>query len=115
MLTLKRAFELIDAAVQYAHEQSLQVAIVVVDRGGHMIACARDDHAAYFTVGAAEKKAVTSVSFNMATHRLLQIAQSDAVLLGAISSDSALSVLPGGVPIHIDGSIVAGLGVAGAH
>ena len=115
MLTLIRAFDLVNAAFQYAREQSLQVAVVVVDRGGRIIACGRDDRASYFTIGAAEKKAVTSTSFGIPMHRLLQMAQADPILLGAVSGDSTLSVLPGGVPILVDGAIVAALGVAGAH
>ena len=115
MFTLTRALDVINAAIQAARKQDLSVGVVIVDRGGRTIASARDDRAAYFTIDAAGKKAVTSICFEMPTHRLLQIAQGDPVLLSAASGDSTLSVLPGGLPIQMDGAIVAAIGVAGAH
>lgn len=114
-LTLDVALDLINAAIQAGRERGIPLAAAVLDIGGHVVASARSEQSGFINLEAAQRKATTSVSFRAPTHALLQMIKDDAVLLQSVIADSRLSVLPGGVPIMVDGALVGALGVAGGH
>ena len=114
-LTLDQALKLIDHARGAGAAQGLSVAAAVVDAGGRLIACARGDGVGYVHTAVAERKAATAVNFKAPTHALLEMLKADPVALAAVMSETTLCALPGGFPIVVEGVLIGGFGVAGAH
>lgn len=114
-LTLGKALELINAAVRTGGDEGVPVAVAVVDRGGRVVAAARDERSGFINLDVARRKAVASVNFGAPTGAVLDMIKTDALLFSAVTAESELSVLPGGVPIVVDGALIGALGVAGGH
>jgi uncharacterized protein GlcG (DUF336 family) len=86
------------------------VSVTVVDRDGIVIVQQRADTATGATVQVSLSKAVAAVGFQMPTSAIQDYAKTNP---GAIYIQG-FSILPGGLPISLDGSVVAGIGVSGA-
>jgi glc operon protein GlcG len=114
-LTLDGALSVIHAAIQAGREQGVPVAAVVVDTGGRLVAAARGDLAGYISLEVAQRKATAAVTFRAPTHDLLEMVKGDAILLASLMKEPELSLLPGGLPIMVDGALLGGLGIAGGH
>ncbi len=93
----------------------MPVAVAMVDGGGRLLAAARSEQAGFIHLQVAERKAVTAVNFKMPTHALLEMLKGDPVALTAVMNEPTLCLLPGGFPVPVDGTPVAGLGIAGGH
>jgi len=111
-LTLDGALKVAEAAREKARELDLKVTIAIVDTGGHLVLLHRDGSGCH-TVSVAQAKARTAAS--MGRH--------SAMLSGAISNSEhandlslygGLTVLPGGVPLIVNGHRVGGIGTSGA-
>ena len=114
-IDLAQARLLVDAALEAAQAEQLPIAVVVTDPAGHLVLAARADGARSFAVDAATRKAVTAGGFGAPTHGLAQWAQRDASFAAAFVGSPTLTLLPGGLPIALDGETVGGLGVAGGR
>jgi uncharacterized protein GlcG (DUF336 family) len=115
-LTLELARRLIDAAEQEATRQSLKLSFVVVDAGGHVVATARMDGAAWITPEVALGKAWTAAAFGAPSDAQGQKAKDLVAFAGAISAATHGRYTPqiGGLPIVVDGSAAGGMGASGA-
>ena len=109
------ALQLVQAAVRIGSERQMPIAVVVVDGGGRPLASARSQDAGYINLTIAERKAVAAVNFKVPTHAVLQMIKEDSLLLGAVTSESSISILPGGLPIVVGGVVVGAIGIAGGH
>jgi uncharacterized protein GlcG (DUF336 family) len=112
---LATAQGLVRKAVEAAQAQELPIAVVVVDRGGHVVASARMDGAAFLMHDVAKKKATFSAAMGAPTHMIVEMAQGDQVLAFAFSGDEQVVALPGGLPIAGDSGPIGGIGVSGGH
>jgi len=103
------------AALQYAGEVHVQVAVAVVDSGGQMIAFLRSPQAPFHCSDIAQDKAYTAVSFKLATHRWSALAKefSPAVMDG-LRQRQRMVMFGGGFPIMVAGECVGAIGVSGA-
>ncbi|MDX2130526.1 MAG: heme-binding protein [Planctomycetota bacterium] len=112
VLTLDGAQRVLAAAVAEARAKHAGGAIAVVDDGGHLIVFQRLD--ATFPAGAEVSigKARTAATFRKPTK-----AFEDALNAGrfALAGVQQMTPLQGGIPIVIDGHVVGGIGVSGAH
>jgi uncharacterized protein GlcG (DUF336 family) len=113
-LTYSRAAELVSKSLASAEKQSAKVAVVVVDRGGHIVAAGRMDGVGYFNIDAARGKAAASANFGAPTHAVAHMAGQDPLLSGALHAAPGLVILPGGFPIMDGAEIVGGIGAAGS-
>ena len=109
-LTLSAAKEAADVAMSSALAKGYPVSVSVVDRDGVVIVQQRADTATGATVQVSLSKAVAAAGFQMPTSAIQDYAKSNP---GAIYIQG-FSILPGGLPITLDGSVVAGIGVSGA-
>lgn len=109
------ALQLVQAAVRIGSERKMPIAVVVVDGGGRPLASARSEDAGFINLPIAERKAIASVNFRAPTHGVLQMIKEDPLLLGVVTSDASISVLPGGLPIVVGGVLVGAIGIAGGH
>jgi len=109
-LTMESALRIAQAAIAQCRKEGVQVAVTVVDRGGHPQVILRDVLAMDITVEISKQKAHTAMAFNAPLSQLedrftkpFQVAKIDGLVISA-----------GGIPINIGGSILGGIGVSGA-
>ena len=112
-LTPEVALEMALAAQASCRENGYQVTVAVVDRMGVTQVLLRDRFAGQHTPESAQRKAATAVSFRAATLELAENTGPHSPQSGARHIDGVL-MLGGGIPVTVSGSIVAGIGVAGA-
>jgi uncharacterized protein GlcG (DUF336 family) len=108
--TLEIAKGLIDAAHAEARRRHVKVAAAVVDKAGHLIACARMDGASFITMELARRKATTAACFGVALSTFVDMVKTDSFIPTALGSVADLILLPGAVPV---GS--GALGISGGH
>jgi uncharacterized protein GlcG (DUF336 family) len=107
------ALEAAQAALKQCRTDGFQVAVVVVDRFGQPQVLLRDRYAGLPAADTATRKAYTALGFHAATSDLAKSIKSG-------SMDSGLARLPhvamlaGGLVIEAGGTVLGGIGVAGA-
>jgi len=109
-LTLETALRIAQAAIVECRKEGVQIAVTVVDRGGHAQVVLRDVLAMDITLPVSKQKAHTAMAFNSPLSELqnlftrpYEVAKLDGLIMSA-----------GGIPINIGGSILGGIGVSGA-
>jgi len=109
-LSMDLAVKLAKASIDACRKQSLNVAVTVIDRGGHPQVVLRDTLAMDLTLAISRQKAYTAMSFNSPTSQL------EGRFPGAYSVPKVdgLLIAAGGLPITAGGSIIGGVGVSGA-
>jgi uncharacterized protein GlcG (DUF336 family) len=107
------ALEMAQAALASCRSGGYQVTVAVVDRMGVVQVILRDRFAGAHTPDSAARKAATAVSFRADTLTLAENTGPDSPHSGARQIEGVL-MLGGGIPVMASGSIVAGIGVAGA-
>ena len=113
-LTIDGAKKVIAAAVAYAKKNNAPGGVIaVVDEGGNLMALERLDGT--FAAGAniSIGKARTAVLFKRPTKVFEDIIKNGRTAMVALP-DAYFTPLQGGIPIIVDGQIVAGVGVSGA-
>ena len=107
------ALEMAQASLDSCRSEGFQVTVAVVDRMGVVQVLLRDRFAGAHTPGSASRKAATAVSFRADTLSLAENTGPQSEHSGARHIDGVL-MLGGGIPVMASGSVVAGIGVAGA-
>ncbi len=107
-LSLDLAVRMAQGAIEACREEGVQIAVTVVDRGGHAQVVLRDVLAMDLTLEVSRRKAYTAMSFGNATSEL---ASTGPTALGAMPN---VAFLAGGLEIRVGGAIVGGVGVSGA-
>lgn len=109
-LSMDIAMKLAKAGIDACRKQGLNVAITVIDRGGHPQVVLRDTLSMDLTLPISRQKAYTAMSFNSATSQL------EGRFPGAYSVPKidSLIIAAGGLPITGGGAIIGGVGVSGA-
>lgn len=109
-LSVDVATKIATAAIEACRKASVNVAVTVVDRGGHPQVVLRDTLAMDLTLPISRQKAYTAMSFNLPTSQL------EGRFPGTYSVPKIDSLLiqPGGLPITGGGSILGGVGVSGS-
>lgn len=106
---------LIAVASAIARELAHDVAIVCVDRGGHVLASRRTDNTGYPAMEAARRKAATSAVMGVPTAMVAGLTGQDPLAALALSASPDMLAVPGGAPLVVDAVTVGGIGIAGAH
>ena len=109
------AATLVEGAVSKAREIGVPMCIAICDPAGTLVQFLRMDGAQLLSVGIAQDKAYTAISFSMATHEWYEFIKNDPPLLHGIVQTPRLVVFGGGYPVKIDGKVVGGIGVSGGH
>lgn len=110
VLELSDVNRLLDAGQQEAEANGWAVTIAVADAGGHLLGLRRLDGAAPFSAGIATEKAR-----NAAIGRKETQAFEDMINNGRTAFVSApmQALLAGGVPVVLEGEVVASVGISG--
>lgn len=109
-LSLDMALKAGQASIAECRKQGVQVAVTIVDRGGHPQIVLRDVLAMDLTLAISRDKAYTAMSFNSPT-KALEKRLGQANSIGKIDGVIAAA---GGLPITAGGTLVGGIGVSGA-
>ena len=115
LLTGDMAQKIVNAAALEAQKNHFMVTITVVDRSGQTLAVLRDHRAGVHTIRASYKKAYTANSQKRETAAIAQGVVDGTIPADIRYLDENILILDGGVPIYIDGIVVGGIGVGGAH
>jgi uncharacterized protein GlcG (DUF336 family) len=109
-LSLDTALKIAKAAIAQCRKDGVQVAVTVVDRGGHEQVVLRDTLAMDITIPISKQKAHTAMAFNT------PLSQLEGRFTGAyqVPKLNGLLVSAGGIPINIGGTILGGIGVSGS-
>lgn len=109
-LKMETALRIAQAAIAQCRKEGVQVAVTVIDRGGHPQVVLRDVLAMDITIPISQQKAHTAMAFNAPLSQLedrftkpYMVVKMDGLMIGA-----------GGIPINIGGNIMGGIGVSGA-
>ncbi|MGD8567525.1 MAG: heme-binding protein [Gammaproteobacteria bacterium] len=109
-MSLDVALRIGKAAIAQCRKEGVQVAVTVVDRGGHPQVVLRDVLAQDLTLRISKMKAYTAMSFNSPTSQLEGRFKSPF----SIGKVEGLVMSAGGVPVQASGNIIGGVGVSGA-
>lgn len=109
-LSMEMALKAAKATIDACRKEGVQVAVTVVDRGGHPQVVLRDVLAMDLTLTISRQKAYTAMSFNSPTSAL------EGRFKGAygVPKIDGLVISAGGLPINAGGTIYGGIGVSGA-
>ena len=109
-LSLEAALRIAQAAITQCRKEGVQIAVTVVDRGGHEQVVLRDVLAMDITVPISKQKAHTAMAFNS------PLSQMEDRFKGAygVPKIDGLIISAGGIPINVGGNIMGGIGVSGA-
>jgi uncharacterized protein GlcG (DUF336 family) len=107
------AFELARAALERCRHDGYQVAVVVIDRFGSPLVMLRDRYVGLAAPATAQGKAWTAVSFSRNTSEMIKAIQAGQMSAGLVTLPNVV-MLAGGVVIEGGGSLLGGVGVAGA-
>lgn len=110
VLSLSDALQILHAARAQAHANHWNVAIAVVDDGGHPLALERLDGCAPIGAYIAIEKARTAALGRRETKSFEDIVNGGRM---AFLTAPLLTPLEGGVPIVVDGQVVGAVGVSG--
>jgi uncharacterized protein GlcG (DUF336 family) len=109
------AIQAVNAGLKKSTELETKMNIAVVDRGGNLVAFAREDGAWVGSVDISIKKARTATYFDMPTEEIGKLSQPGGSLYNIEHSNGGLITFPGGVPLAApDGTILGGVGVSGS-
>ena len=111
-ITLEQAQKAMMAAQAEAKKNNWNVAIVILDSGGHMVMMQRLDNTQYASIDIAKGKASTAVNFKRPSKALEDAVAGGGAGLRLLRVDG-LYPLEGGIPIVVDGKIIGGIGVSG--
>ena len=115
VLTTTMVQGILEMAYKQAKKENFNVSITIVDKSGQILAVLRDDKAGVHTLNASYKKAYTAASQKRETAEILKGVNEGKIPGDIRYLDDNFSIMPGGVPIVIDGVFVGGIGVGGAH
>lgn len=115
-VTRDTAHRIAKTAMESAIEEGIAIAVVCVDRGGHIVLVDRMDGSATCAVPLAQSKAETAAGTLAPTAMWFESTQPGHPDWGMnIPLGGRFNAMPGGIPIEIDGEIVGAVGVSGGE
>ncbi len=106
------AQDMVAAAMRKAKELGCKQNVAVVDDGGNLAAFGRMDGAPILGVEGCQRKAFTAL-FGLGTEELYNWVKDDQSLVVGLSHFARATMVGGGLPIIVDGSVIGGIGVGG--
>jgi len=111
-ITLEDAKKALAAGEAEAKKNNWNVAIAILDAGGHLIAFQRMDDTQIGSVNIAIGKARTAVNFKRPTKAMEDIVAGGRIAFVAIDG---ITPVQGGLPVLVDGKVIGSVGVSGVQ
>ncbi|NME35062.1 MULTISPECIES: heme-binding protein [Fusobacterium] len=115
VLTGEQVLAMLTSAFEEAKSKNFNVTITIVDKSGQKLGMLRSEDAGVHTISASYKKAYTAASQKRTTIEILNGIKEGKIPEDIRYLDDNFSVMEGGIPIKINGTVVGGIGVGGAH
>ena len=115
VLTAYIAQKIAQSAFDEAEKSGHLITVTVVDKSGQTLVVLRHHDAGVHTVRASYKKAITANSQKRETAEIAKGIKEGKIPEDVRYLDENILMLDGGVPIVINGVVVGGIGVGGAH
>ena len=115
LLTGDVAQDIVNAAFMESKRHGLMVSVTVVDRSGQILAFLKDHRAGVHTIRSSYKKAYTANSQKRETAVIAKGVADGSIAADIRYLDENILIMPGGIPVYIDGIVAGGIGVGGAH
>ena len=114
-MTIDLAIKIVDASVKHAEATGIHCSIAVVNEDGWLIALHRMDGALSPTADIARDKAWTAAVFRMPSAEVVKFGVPSQTGAGFNTANwnDRLTVIPGGLPININGEFLGGIGISG--
>ena len=109
-LSLQKADQLIDKAIEKAEEMGINISVAIVDQHGNLKAFKRMDHSTLVSAESARMKAFTSASTSFSTKVMAEVSKN----LPALADMPGFLLLKGGLPIKTSGEFLGAIGIGGA-
>jgi glc operon protein GlcG len=111
-ITLDDAKKAMAAAESEARKNTWNVAIAILDAGGHLILFQKMDDTQIGSVNIAIGKAKTAVNFKRATKAMEDIVAGGRMAFLAVEG---ITPIQGGLPVVMDGKVIGAVGVSGVQ
>lgn len=111
-ITLDDAKQAMAAAEAEARKNNWNVAIAILDAGGHPILFQRMDDTQIGSVNIAMGKAKTAVNFKRPTKAMEDIVAGGRIAFLAVEG---ITPVQGGLPVIVDGKVIGSVGVSGVQ
>jgi uncharacterized protein GlcG (DUF336 family) len=111
-ITLDDAKKAIASAETEARKNHWNVAIAILDAGGHLILFERMDDTQIGSVNIAIGKAKTAVNFKRPTKAMEDIVAGGRMAFLAVEG---ITPVQGGLPVVVDGKVIGSVGVSGVQ
>ena len=115
ILTGETANKIVHKVFEEAEKSGHLISVTVVDRSGQTLAVLRHQNAGVHTLRASYKKAFTANSQKRETAEIAKGIKNGTIPEDVRFLDENILMLDGGVPIIVNGKVVGGIGVGGAH
>ena len=115
VLASATAMKLVQVAVGHAASKGWRVAVCVVDPAGAALASWRMDEVTPPIAEFAADKAYTAATMRRSTAAYFERMEASASLRLGLANRERLLVWGGGLPVVLDGKVIAGIGVSGAR
>lgn len=102
-------------AFNEAEKDGIFITVTVVDKSGQTLSVLRHHNAGVHTLRASYKKAYTACSQKRETAEIARGIKDGTIPEDVRYLDENILVMDGGIPILINGKVVGGIGVGGAH
>lgn len=112
-VSLQLAQSIVQRALEAAAAQSVKIAAVVLDTGGHVVAAARMDGVGPLNLDVARRKANAVVNLGVSTADMLQMISRDPLISTVLHAEPSIVMLPGGLPVKEGEQLIGALGIAG--
>jgi len=113
-LDLAEAHIIIEGAAMKAREIEVPMCIAIADEAGNLVAFDRMDGAKISSIAIAIDKAFTGGAARKSTEEYNQLCVPGKPTFGIhVTNGGRFSVIGGGLPIIVDGSVVGGVGISG--
>src|SRR4051812_43914371 len=112
-LSLEDAKAVLAAAEAKAVEIGVPMYVIVVDDAGQPKGSLRMDGNSGAALTLVPPKAFTAASFRTATNVLAERSASDPVRVASLLANGEFTLLGGGVPLQVEGTVVGAVGVGG--
>jgi uncharacterized protein GlcG (DUF336 family) len=113
-LTSTWAAAALSAAHMEASAMDVPVTVAVLDEAGTVKSLSRMDGAPLISIETATSKAYAAVAIGMPPDDFFQAIKDDPAAVASFATRPGLALIAGGLPVVIDGAVIAGIGVAGA-
>ena len=112
-LTTQAAIQMGMAAIDRAESLNIHISLTIVDTTGLPLASLRMNQSPLISVGVAENKAYTALSFRRPTRDWQTSLAHKQTVLAALQSEPKFTYLGGGLPVVINDEVVGAIGVSG--